>query len=299
VSLRRAIEAGDFAVTCEIGPPKGTDVHEMLETAEYLKDRVHAMNVTDNQSAVMRLSSLGGCALLKARGIDPVLQMTCRDRNRLGLQSDLLAASAPGVDSVLALTGDFTTAGDHPQARPVFDVESVGLLGIIQGLNEGHDMVDGELEGATELFPGAIVTPEADPIEPQKRKFEQKVAAGARFIQTQAVYDIENFKRFMEYARGFDVKVMAGILLLTSAGMAKYLNRAVPGVEVPADLIEEMSASDEGLKTGVEIAARLIEGMRPHCDGVHVMAVNAERSVVDVLDAAGIRVEHGAGGDGA
>lgn len=288
MSLRAILESGRFAVTSEISPPKGVDVAEMLEMAELVSDRVDAVNVTDNQSAVMRMSSLTACAVLGRHGFKPVLQMTCRDRNRLGIQADLLGAAALGITEVLALTGDHPLAGDHPQARGVFDLESVQLLDTIRTLNSGRDMVGNELSGATSFYPGAVVTPEADPFEPQMMKFEKKVRAGARFFQTQAVYDVEAFKRFMERARQHDVKILAGVLLLRTAGMAKYLNARVPGVRVPQQLIDRMAASDKPSDTGVEIAGEFIQAIRDECDGVHVMAVGQESRVPDVLDAAGI-----------
>jgi 5,10-methylenetetrahydrofolate reductase len=286
--LREALESGQFGITAEIGPPKGVDVTEMLETAEIIAPRVHSLNVTDNQSAVMRMSSLAGCALLKNHGLEPILQMTCRDRNRIGLQADLLGSYALGVDTVLALTGDHTTLGDHPQAKPVFDLESVQLLEVIRTLNSGVDMAGKELDGTPDFFPGAVVTPEADPIEPQLHKFRKKVRAGARFFQTQAVYDAEHFKAFAEDARTTGAAIMAGVLLLRSAGMARFMNRNIAGVSVPQAHIDRLAASDDPTATGIEIAAEFIRAVKDHCDGVHVMAVGAERRVVDILDAAGL-----------
>ncbi len=286
--LREALESGTFALTAEIGPPKGVDTAEMLEVAELIAPRVHSLNVTDNQSAVMRMSSLAGCALLKQHGIEPVLQMTCRDRNRIALQADLLGSAALGVDTVLALTGDHTTLGDHPQAKPVFDLESVQLLEVIRMLNAGTDMAGKPLAGTPDFYAGAVVTPEADPIEPQMHKFRKKVRAGAKFFQTQAVYDAERFKVFAEDARVTGARIMAGVLLLRSAGMARFMNANIAGVFVPEHLIERLAASDKQAATGIEIAAEFIDAVKDHCDGVHVMAVGAERKVVDILDAAGL-----------
>jgi len=287
-SLREVMDSGRFVVTSEVGPPKGTDADEMLEAATALSGRVHALNVTDNQAAVMRLSTLSACAILAREGYETIVQMTCRDRNRLALQSDLLGAWALGVQNVLALTGDHVVAGDHPGARPVFDLESVQLLDAIGTLNAGTDLAGNELAGAPDFFAGAVVTPDAHPLPPQLAKFEKKVRSGARFFQTQAVFDPESFKRFMEHARRFDVKVLVGVLVLKSAGMARYLNRNIPGVTVPAELIEELEASDKPGETGIEIAARLIREVRDECDGVHVMAIGAEHKVPAVLDAAGL-----------
>lgn len=289
-ALREAFRTKDFVVSAEIGPPKGTNVAELIEHIELLKDKVDALNVTDNQSSVMRISSLAVCRLILDHGGEPILQLTCRDRNRLALQSELLAAAVLGVRNVLCLTGDYVSVGDHPQAKPVFDLDSVQLLQVVGMLNQGKDMVGNELHGATDLFAGAVVTPEADPLEPQMIKFAKKVVAGAQFFQTQAVYDLDNFKRFMDRARQFDVKIMAGIVLLVSAGMAKYMNQNVPGIFVPDALIDEMAAApkEKRLETGIRIAGRMIRRLREEklCDGVHIMAIGKEAVVPEILRAA-------------
>ncbi|MBI4649902.1 methylenetetrahydrofolate reductase [Candidatus Desantisbacteria bacterium] len=298
-TFREAYEAGDFLITTEAGPPKGTNIKEMIHHARALKGKVHAVNVTDNQSSVMRMGSLAGCRLLLDEGLDPIFQLTCRDRNRLAIQSDLLSAHVLGIRNVLSLTGDHVAAGDHPDAKPVFDIDSVHLLQVIEKLNRGRDMStkgargkileDGnELNGKTDLFPGSTVTPEADPIAPQIIKFEKKVKAGAKFFQTQAVYNTEKFKSFMETARKHKVKILAGILLLKSASMAKYLNSFVPGISVPDELIKEMEGSGNPLETGIKIAGRLIKELSPYCDGIHVMAIGAEDKVLNILAEAGL-----------
>lgn len=286
MSLRDAFDSGRFVVTSEVGPPKGTDVSEMLETADMLRGRVDALNVTDNQAAVMRLSTLAACVHLKLAGHEPVLQVTCRDRNRLAMQSDLLGAASFGIHNVLALTGDHVVVGDHPEAKPVFDLESVQLLEVIGKLNAGTDMAGKELHGTPDFYPGAVVTPGAKPLMPQLAKFEKKVRAGAKYFQTQAVYDVEQFAHFMEYARKLDVKIMAGVVVLRSARMAKFMNANIPGIEVPEALIAELEASSDATRTGVEIAGRFIAEIREHCDGVHIMAIGAEHLVPDILDAA-------------
>lgn len=290
MKFKQEIQSGKFVVTAEVGPPKGTDLHEMIHHLEGLKDKVTALNVTDNQSAVMRVCTLAIAKIMMDMGIEPIYQMTCRDRNRLGLQSDLLGASVLGIKNVLALTGDHPALGDHKDAKPVFDLESVQLLEVINGLNGGRDMAGLELTGKTDFFAGAIVTPEANPLEPQLAKFEKKVNAGAKFFQTQAVYDIQKFKEFMEYAKKFNVPVMAGILLLKSAGMAKYLNKFVAGVSVPQELIDELAPykGNDALQKGIEIAGRQIAELKDVCSGVHVMAIGAEDRVPDILAAAGL-----------
>ncbi len=285
MSLRSALDSGEFAVTGEVGPPKGTDVSHMLETAESLRGRVHALNVTDNQAAVMRLSTLAACIHLKEHGFEPVLQVTCRDRNRLEIQSDLLGAASFGITNVLALTGDHVVVGDHPQAKGVFDLESVQLLEAIATLNAGTDLAGNELAGTPDFFAGAVVTPDANPIRPQLAKFEKKVRAGARYFQTQAVYDAARFREFMTYAREFDVKVLAGVVVLRSAGMARFMNGNIPGISVPQHIIDKLAASSDPVETGIEITAEFVNEVRDSCDGVHIMAVGAEHLVPRVLDA--------------
>jgi methylenetetrahydrofolate reductase (NADH) len=289
-SFQKAFEEKDFVVTAEVGPPKGTDIKELLHHIDVLKDQVDGLNVTDNQSSVMRISSLSICRLIQEMGGEPVLQLTCRDRNRLALQSELLSAHVLGVKNVLCLTGDYISVGDHPEGKPVFDLDSVQLLQTVGLLNSGKDMSGADLKGATDLFAGAVVTPEADPIEPQMLKFAKKVTAGAKFIQTQAIYDMDNFKEFMKKARKYDTKIMAGVVLLLSAGMARYMNKNVPGIFVPEDLITEMKGSEKGkaLETGIRICGRMIKQLREEniCDGVHIMAIGKEDRVPDILKAA-------------
>ncbi len=293
-AFKEALESGKFVITAEVGPPKGVDIEEMKHHIELLKDKVDGLNVTDNQSSVMRISTLPVCQLIREAGGEPILQMTCRDKNRLALQSELLGAYILGITNVLSLTGDYVTVGDHVDAKPVFDLDSVLLLETIKGLEEGKDFAGNELtgEGRPTFCKGAIVTPEANPIEPQLLKFEKKIKAGAEFIQTQAIYDLDNFKKFMEYARQFEVKIMAGIVLLVSAGMAKYMNANVPGIFVPKDLIDEMASAEKGkaLAKGIEIAGRMIKTLKDEniCDGVHVMAIGKEGKVPDILAAAGL-----------
>lgn len=290
MGFKEDIQSGIFVITAEVGPPKGTDLSEMKHHIETLKGKVTALNVTDNQSAVMRVCTLAIAQVLMDMGVEPIYQMTCRDRNRLGLQSDLLGASVLGIKNVLSLTGDHTTLGDHKTAKPVFDLESVQLLQVIYRLNEGYDMEGNELKGKTDFFAGAIVTPEANPLEPQFAKFEKKVEAGAKFFQTQAVYDMKKFHTFMERTSKHNVPILAGILLLKSAGMAKYLNKFVAGISVPQELIDELAPykGEDALKKGIEIAGRQIAELKNVCAGVHVMAIGAEDRVPEIIAAAGI-----------
>lgn len=289
-SFKDALNSGKFVVTSEIAPPKGTNLETMLHHIELLKDKVDALNVTDHQSSVMRFPSLGGCLAIKEHGGEPILQMTCRDRNRLALQAELLLAYTRGIRNVLCLTGDAVPVGDHKEAKGVFDFDSVQLLRAIRQMESGQDMGGNSLDGAVEFCAGAIVTPEAQPIEPQLMKFEKKVEAGAEFFQTQAIYDLDNFSKFMQYARQFPVKVLAGIVLLSSARMAKYMTENVPGIFVPQNLIDELAASPKGeaLAKGIEIAGRMVAALKRDyiCDGVHIMAIGREEVVPDILAAA-------------
>jgi 5,10-methylenetetrahydrofolate reductase len=292
LSFRDALNSGKFVVTSEIAPPKGTNLETMLHHIELLKDKVDALNVTDHQSSVMRFPSLGGCLAIKERGGEPILQMTCRDRNRLALQAELLLAHSRGIRNVLCLTGDAVPVGDHKEAKGVFDLDSTQLLHTIRLMESGKDMAGNDLDGAVEFCAGAIVTPEAQPIEPQLIKFEKKVEAGAEFFQTQAIYDLENFTKFMQYARQFPVKVLAGIVLLSSARMAKFMTENVPGIFVPQNLIDELASAPKGevLAKGIEIAGRMIAALKKDsiCDGVHIMAIGREEVVPDILTAAGL-----------
>jgi methylenetetrahydrofolate reductase (NADPH) len=290
--FKEALNSGKFVITTEVAPPKGTDLEKMQHHIDLLKDKVDGINVTDHQSSVMRFPSLGGCLAIKEKGGEPILQMTCRDRNRMALEADLLFAFSRGVRNVLCLTGDAVPVGDHKEAKGVFDLDSVQLLRAIRRMEAGQDLGGNKLEGKVEFCAGAIVTPEAKPIEPQMMKFEKKVEAGAEFFQTQAIYDLDNFAKFMEYARRLKAKVLAGIVLLSSARMAKYMTENVPGIFVPQNLIQELSSApkEKVLAKGIEIAGRTIAALKKGaiCEGVHIMAIGREEAVPDILAAAGL-----------
>jgi 5,10-methylenetetrahydrofolate reductase len=291
MSFREALEAGKFLVTAEVGPGKGTDMEHLLKDADIIKDRVDAINVTDLQSSVMRLGSMAVCHMLKDRGIDPIFQVTCRDRNRLALQSDLLSAWVLGIRNILSLTGDHPTLGDHPQAKPVFDLDSVTLLEVAGKLNSGFDMVGNELAGTPDLFCGAVVNPGADneaAMDLQIMKMEKKIEAGAKFFQTQAVYDLESFEAFMKRVEGFNTKVLGGIILLKSVGMARFMNKNIAGVFVPESLIQELKAAEDKAQASIDIAVRLVKGMKDLCHGVHIMAMGWESKIPPILDEVGL-----------
>jgi 5,10-methylenetetrahydrofolate reductase len=283
--LREVIEAGEFAVTVECEPPKGADVSPVLSRTKALLGRIHGINVTDNQAAVMRMSSLAMCRLLFEQGHDPVLQLTTRDRNRLALQSDLLGAHALGIRNVLCLRGDDPTVGDHKDAKPVFDLDAAQLLGVVNGLNNSKDLAGNALKGATDFFPAAAVSPEMVPPEPQLAGLEKKMAAGARFFQTQAVYNPDRFGAFMDKARPLGARVLAGIVVLKSAKMAEYMNKNIPGISVPQPLIDELAAAgkEQALGVGIDIAVRIIGQIRGMCHGVHIMAVGADQAIPEIL----------------
>jgi len=286
MGFQESLAAGKFVITSEIGPPKGTHIQEMMADAELLRGRVDAINVTDLQSSVMRLGSLAVCRLLQEKGLEPIFQVTCRDRNRLALQADLLSASVLGIKNVLALTGDYASLGDHPQAKPVFDLDSVSLLGVIKKLEAGTDMVGNALQGAPKFFSGAVVNPGGNPMEAQVIKMEKKIQAGASFFQTQAVYDVGAFEKFMKRVIPFKVPVLAGIILLKSAGMARFMNKNVAGVFVPEPLIQKMAKAEDRVKTSIEIGAELIRELKGMCQGVHIMPIGWENKVPALLDAA-------------
>lgn len=289
-TLREKLESNRFVVTAEVCPPKGCDCGEFMDKARSLKCLVDAVNVTDNQGANVRISPLAPAALLAREGIEPILQLTCRDRNRLALQSELLSAATLGVTTILALSGDYISFGDHAGAKPVFDLDSVQLLQTIATLNSGRDISGAPLEGIPSFFAGAAAAPEAEPFDLTLPKLAKKAAAGARFFQTQAVFSPERLARFSGAVRPLGVKVIAGIILVKSAGMARYITNNIPGLRVPPDLVAELEAAERPLDAGVAIARRLAAAVRPHCDGVHIMAMGREELVPDIV--AGLRAEN-------
>lgn len=290
--ITELFDKGEFVVTAEVGPPKGIHIDGLVEEAKTHLSGITAVNVTDNQSSVMRLGSLATCKVLKDAGLNPIFQMTCRDRNRLALESDLLSAAMLGIDNILCLTGDHTKMGDHPGAKPVFDLDSVSLLYTACQLEKGVDLGGNELVGEPPKFAkGAVVSPCSDSVDAQLAKMERKVMAGADYFQTQAVFEPEKFIKFMETAKQFGKPVQLGVIIPKSAGMCKFMNRSVAGVHVPQEMIDALAADKERAKagiTGVEIAAKIIKECRPYCQGVHIMALGWEAKVPDLLKMAEI-----------
>lgn len=292
MKITELFERGEFVVSAEVGPPKGFHVEHLLEDAKKYLSGISAVNVTDNQSSVMRLGSLAMSKALLDEGLTPIYQLTCRDRNRIALQSDLLSAAMFGIENLLLLTGDHTKLGDHPQAKPVFDLDSVSLIHAVTELERGVDLGGNALVGEPPKFAkGAVVSPCSDSVDAQLAKMERKVRAGVDYFQTQAVFEPEKFIRFMEKAKQFGKPVQMGIIIPKSAGMAKFMNNNVAGIHVPDEMIEELKKDKEKTKagiTGIEIAARIIRECRPYCQGVHIMALGWEDKVPELLKQAGI-----------
>jgi 5,10-methylenetetrahydrofolate reductase len=287
-SFAGALASDRSLVTCELNPPKGTDLGALYEKASMLESRVDAFNVTDSAASCMAMAPIAAAHLLSDRGIEPILQITARNRNRLSVQSDLLAAAALGIRNVLCMSGDPPGAGDHPDAKTVFDIETVAILRAIASLRGGADMAGNELTGAPDLNSGAVANPGADDLDKELRRMEEKAEAGAAFFQTQAVYDPAAFETFMKAAVRFDVPVLAGLIVLKSARMARNLNANLPGVHVPDSIIAEMDGADSRREKSTEISARLIREISPMCRGVHIMAIGWESRVPGILDASGV-----------
>ena len=289
--LQKALASGQPALTAEVMPPRGGDPSRSLAAAGALRDWVHAVNVTDGSRAMMRMSSLALCRLLLDAGIEPVLQLACRDRNRIALQAELLGAHALGVRNLLCLTGDPVRAGDQPGARPVNELEAVRLLQLVQQFNGGQDPVQGELpDGPTDLFAGAAADPQSASWSGLKSRLLRKKQAGARFVQTQMVMDAEALKRFVgDLAAPLDLPVLAGVFLLKSARNAAFINRVVPGAHIPQAVIDRLAAAPDPAAEGVAIAAEQVGAYLQIAQGVHLMAIKAEERIPAILQQAGLK----------
>ena len=297
-NLERVLKGGNFAVTSECGPPRGADPEAVRKKGGYLKGYVDAVNVTDNQTSVVRMSSIGACVLLKQMGFDPIMQMVCRDRNRIALQSDLLGASALGLNNVLCLSGDHQKFGDHPTAKNVFDIDSMQLIRTIKGLRDDGRFLGGEevKGGKPDMFIGCAENPFADPFEVRAMRLAKKAACGAQFVQTQCIFNVPKFEKWMEMVRDLGVHekvyILAGVTPCKSIGMARYMQKSVPGMDVPEDLITRLkgvpkeNVADEGIKIAVETVqqVRAIKGVA----GVHLMAIEWEEKVAEMVQGAGL-----------
>jgi len=289
MTFQERLQENKFSITCEINPPKGAEAAERLEEAETLKGRVDALAVTDGKSSVMAMNPLVMSHLLQRRGFDILLHVSCRDRNRLALQSDLLGAAALGVSNLVVATGDYSSMGDHPQTKPVFDLDSVQLLKGIQKMESGQDLGGNPLNGRPKFFVGATVSPSPGreaALELQLIRMEKKIAAGARFFLTQPVYDVAAFSRFMKRAASFGIPILAGVLPLKSASMARFINKNLPGVFVPEPLIEEIGGAPDRVQASLGQCARLVQELREFCQGVHFIPAGWERKVPMILEAA-------------
>jgi len=284
--FKQAIKNGEFVVTTEIGPPKGVLLDDMFKGLECVKGRVHGINVTDQQSSVMRLGSIATSKFLIDKGYEPICQITCRDRNRIALQSDVLSAFALGIRNILVMSGDHPLLGDHPQAKAVYDLDSVGLLGAISELQKGRDLNGNELDGAPDFYVGGVVNPGADPLEPEVIKMEKKAEAGARFFQTQAIFDPRIFESFIsaiEHLRP-KIKLLGGVVPLRSAKMAHYMNANIPGVVIPKDFIDRLEKAADVEKETIAMTLDIVAAIRDKCDGVHFMPIRANHLVAKILD---------------
>lgn len=290
-NFKNAIANKEFLITAEVTPPKGGNPQRMLEVAELLKNRVHGVNITDGSRAVLRMSSIAACYLLLQRGIEPICQVTGRDRNAIALQADLMGAYSLGIRNILALTGDPLKAGDHPQSKAVFELESIRLLKLIEQLNHGFDLHNKPLtDGNLDLFAGAAVDPQSKSWSGLQRRFEAKLMAGSKFFQSQLITDFDKLDLFMnQIAVGCDRPILAGIFLLKSAKNALFINKYVPGVEIPETIIKRLEKAEKPLEEGIKIAAEQIKLAKNICQGVHLMAIKKEDLIPQILDLAEVK----------
>ena len=290
MEILEILKKKNFIVTAELGPPKRTNLAPFFKQAAYLKGRVDAANVTDNQAALMKLGSIAACHLLKDFGIEPIMQITCRDRNRLAIQSELLSAAVLGIQNVLVLTGDPIHIGDHADAKPVFDLDAAALMSVIKKLEQGADMTGHPLDGAPRFSIGAALNPCVDDLDTEISKTKKKIESGAEFFQTQGVFDMPKFNKFMDRYRqeGFKVPVLAGIILLKSAKMANFMNDKIPGIVIPKELIARLDKQPDNKPECVKIACETIRAVKPSVQGVHLMAIGWEELIPEIITASGV-----------
>ncbi len=287
-SFADSLSSGRFLVTAELNPPKGTDLSDMLKKAESLRGWIDAFNLTDSASAIMTMAPIAAALALKQQGFEPILQLTGRDRNRIAIQGDMLAAASLGIENIVCMGGDPPGAGDHPDAKPVFDLDTLALLKAARSMNEGADMMGKALKGSPAYTIGAVANPGAPELDKEIARMGDKVRDGAEFFQTQAIYEPEEFAKFMEQAAQFGKPIIVGFIILKSGNMARRLNETLPGVSVPEALIEELDAADDKSAKSIEIGGRIISAIKDMCHGVHVMAIGWESRIPAMLEAAGI-----------
>lgn len=283
MGLKEALNSKKFVITAEVFPPKGTNIDEALRKADEIKGVVDAVNVTDNQRAVMRMNPVVLCHKLATSGIDSVFQMSCRDRNSMGLSSDILAAGALGIKNILAITGDYPVRNGRMLTKPVFELDSVQLVDLIRKLEKGSDIHGAKLNGSPSFCVGAVVNPNSEQIELQVMKLRKKIDAGAEFIQTQVVYDIDAYKKFRDLASGIKTKYLLGIFPLKSFDTAKFMAEKVPGVKVSESVLKRMEKTKDPYKEGIEIAVDTIKQLKPYCDGIHFMTMNDMGVIKEII----------------
>ncbi len=275
------LKSKKFIITCELFPPKGTDLRSLLKKAEALKGIVDGVNVTDSQRAIMRISPLAVCHMLREKDLEPIFQLTCRDRNRIALESDLLGASALGIENILILSGDHPAVGDHPEAKPVYDLDPIQLLKTARTLEGGEDLAGRRLKGAPRFCLGAVANPSFKPLELQISMMEKKIQAGAEFFQTQPIFDLRTFKIFKEKISNLETKVIIGIFLLKSLKMAQLLDEM--GLKIPKGYLKRLEKTKDPLKEGMDIIVDLLKNIKNECDGVHLMALGKEEHIPEIL----------------
>jgi methylenetetrahydrofolate reductase (NADPH) len=290
MSFKEQLESGKFVVVTELQPPKGNDLSELYEYTELLKGRVDAINVPDLQNAIMRLGSLSVCTLLKAKGMEVIFNLSCSDRNRLALQSELLNASALSVKNLLLLQGDHPSIGDHFEAQAVFDLDVMGLLGAAKRLQEGYDLMGNDLKGKPQFCVGTQVNAAAKGhvLDLEVMDIEKKIRMGVDFFFTNSIYDVSLLEPFVKKVAHFKVPIIAGVTLLKSVGMARYVNKHVEGASIPDSIIDQLMKASDKQKAGIEIAGALIKELRPLCQGVQIIPIGWEKQIPALLDYAGL-----------
>jgi len=287
--LRKKLMEGEIVITVEMTPPKGPDVTSLVEKLKELKFLTDAVNFTDNPSAKMRMCSMSACKISLDLGFEPVLQMSCRDRNRIAIQSDLLGAHALGIRNLLVMTGDHPVWGDHKEAKAVYDIDSSLLIKLVNNLNNGLDINGNKLNGNTDFFIGAVVNPNVDPLLPQLKRFEQKLKMGAQFFQTQMIFELEKLEQFMDFANKFNnVKIIVGIIIIKTKKMLQFIAEKIPGVVVPQWLIDKVNTLNDNdvEKFGIEFASNIILSIidKGLANGFHIMAISKVEEVKNLLN---------------